>query len=234
MCDRHARGGHLLDLGRGRIHHVREPGARLRPPVFGDELPRSTSVPFARDIGVDLLVEVRVQPHLVVIGGERGQLVEQRELVDVHPARRERDPHPRGGRWIVVRGDQFRAVPHHLVDRLHHVGVGPEGQRAPARVESHADVGGRLDGRLHVRTGRARGVEVVLVGNGGHAPEQRLTQHCGCDRLDVRGLELSRLPPVLEDRAEPAEPGSDQHAFECRDRPRCALVQVLMRVHEAG
>ena len=51
------------------------------------------AVAVARGLGVDLLVEVGVQPHRVVVGRERGELVEQRELVDVHAARRERDAH---------------------------------------------------------------------------------------------------------------------------------------------
>ena len=84
-----AGGGHLGHLGRGRIDHVREPGAVLRPPVLGEQLPRRAPVALAAHLGVDLLVEVGVQPHLVVVGRQRGELVEQRELVDVHTARRE-------------------------------------------------------------------------------------------------------------------------------------------------
>ena len=45
----------------------------------------------AAHLVVDVLVEVGVQPDRVVVGGERGELVEQLGLVDVRAARRERD-----------------------------------------------------------------------------------------------------------------------------------------------
>ena len=164
--DRDAGGGHLRDL-RGRwIDHVGQPGARLGPAVLDEQLPRCTAVPFARGVGVDLLVEMGVQPNLGMIGRERGQLVEERELVDVHAARRERHTYPGAGRRIVVRGDELRAVTHDFVDRLHDVGIGAEGERSAARVQAHADTGRGLDRRLHIRAGRARGMEVVLVGDG--------------------------------------------------------------------
>jgi hypothetical protein len=45
-------------------------------------------------------------------------------------------------------------------------------------------------------------VEVVLVGHGRDATEQRLGQHRGCDRADVLSLEAARRPPGLDDGAE--------------------------------
>ena len=67
-----------------------------------------------------------MEAHRVVVGGERGELVEELGLVDVHAARRERDPGARARCGIVVRVDQRGAVPHDLVDRLDDVGVGAE------------------------------------------------------------------------------------------------------------
>ena len=121
-----------------------------------------------------------------------------------------------------------------LVDRLHHVGIRRAGQRSTARVQAHADLRGGRDRRLDVGTGRARGMEVVLVGHRGHAAEQRLAQHRGGNRLDVLRLEAARLPPPLEDGAESREPRSDQRPLEIGDGPRRPLVQVLVRVHEPG
>ena len=134
----------------------------------------------------------------------------------------------------MVLADERCAVPHDLVDGLHHVGIRTEGERAAARVQPNADLGRRGDRCLDVRTGGPGRMEVVLVGNRRDAAEQRLGEHRGRDRLDVLGFEAAAAPPLLEDRAEPAEPRADERALERRDRAGRALVEVLMRVDESG
>src|SRR5436190_5653636 len=70
----------------------------------------------------------------------------------------------------MMRIDQRRAVAHYLVDRLHDVGIGTEGQRAAACVQPNTHVARGRDGLLDIRTRLARGMEVVLVGDGRHPP----------------------------------------------------------------
>ena len=59
------------------VDHVRQPGATLRPTVGGEQLPGRTPVPAQRGLGVDVLIQVRVEANRIVVGGQGGQLIEQ-------------------------------------------------------------------------------------------------------------------------------------------------------------
>ncbi len=133
-----------------------------------------------------------------------------------------------------MRGDQLGGVAHDFVDGLYDIGIGPEGERPAARVEPDADLTRGRDRRFDVGARRSGGVEVVLVGDGRHAAEQRFGQHCGRDRLHVLGFEAACAPPLFEDRAEATQPRANQRALERGHRAGRALVQVLVRVHEPG
>ena len=175
------------------VDAVGEPDVVAEPP----ELLEVLDGPAAEQLEAEALLvlglgHVGVQPHAARSRASVGRLAHQLLRDAERGARRERDPHHRVRRGVVVavdrvlrRGEDRVAVLDHLVRRQAAVGAA-EVHRAAARMEAQPDLAGGLDLDREQVAGVAR-EEVVVVGGGACSPSARA-------RRARRGRRRARSP----------------------------------------
>ena len=218
-------------LGVVEVHAVREPHVVAQPAELFEVLDRAAAEQLQAELLLVLgLGHVRVQAD-AARAGQLGRLAHQLLGDAERGAGRERDPHHRVRRGVVVAvdrglagGEDRVAVLGHLVGRQPAVGA-PEVHRAAARVEADAELPRDVD--LHREQVAAVAGEQVVVVGGGRAAGLRERGQPGLGGgaldllVDVRPHGVERLQPLEQRRL----------LGEAAGRP---LVEVVVAVDEPG
>ena len=143
------------------------------------------------------------------------------------------------GSGFVVLGDQLQGVAHHFVDGLarlvgRHAAVAvAHCHGAPPGVQADAHLRRSLNRGFDVGRRHPAGEEVVLVGDGGHAAQQRLHHAGSGHRRDRLGGEVPVVPPLHAQPPETCQPRPEGGSLQLGDAAQTHLVEVLVGVDHA-
>jgi hypothetical protein len=221
------------NLGSVKMHAVREPDAVMQPPDFLKIVERPVAKARDAEFGLVLrLREVRVQPHAAPPRQHR-RLAHQRRGHGERRTWRQRDLYIRVVAGLVVPVDHRLAVGQNGIFVLHdavrrqpavalrQVHRAARQHRADAEPLRDRD----LDVDRVVQPGRKH---VVVVGGRGAAGEQQLSHR------DRRGTLQRRRRQPRPHRIQRAQPAEQLAVQRRRRRPRQCLVEVMVRVDQAG